>query len=104
MNSFLKIAGFILIGIGSIGLFLPFLQGVFLIVLGVYFISRVDKKFEESVIKLFEKGKLKFPKYIKLFERIEEIYKKMVKWGKKEEKTNNTADEPKKEEESKEAV
>ena len=65
MDSILKIIGFILIVIGSMGLFLPFIQGVFFIVLGIYFISRVDKKFEESVLKLLEKGKTKYPKYSK---------------------------------------
>jgi uncharacterized membrane protein YbaN (DUF454 family) len=86
MNSILKIIGFVLIVIGSIGLFLPFIQGVFFIVIGVYFISRVDKKFEESVLKLLEKGKVKYPKYSKFFKRVEEIYLKLVEWGKKEKK------------------
>lgn len=86
MDSILKIIGFILIVIGSIGLFLPFIQGVFFIVIGIYFISRVDKKFEESVLKLLEKGKIKYPKYSKFFNRIEEIYLKLVEWGKKDKK------------------
>ncbi len=84
MNTILKIGGFILIAIGSIGLFLPFIQGLFLIAVGVYFISRVDKEFEQSVIKFIEKGKNKFPRYKKYFESIERIYIKLVKWGKKE--------------------
>lgn len=83
MNSMLKIGGFILIAIGAMGLFLPFLQGLFLIAVGIYFISRVDKEFEDSVLKIVEKGKNKFPKYTKYFESFERIYKKLVNWGKK---------------------
>ena len=75
-----------MIGIGAVGLFLPFMQGLFLIAVGVYFISRVDKEFEQSVLNLLEKGKNRFPKYIKYFESIERIYKKLVDWGKKENK------------------
>jgi uncharacterized membrane protein YbaN (DUF454 family) len=52
------VVGWVLIAIGVVGLFLPFLQGILLILLGLYLLSRES----EVARHWFERGRKRFPR------------------------------------------
>jgi uncharacterized membrane protein YbaN (DUF454 family) len=52
------VVGWTLIAIGVVGLFLPFLQGILLILLGLYLLSRES----ELARRWFERGRRRFPR------------------------------------------
>jgi uncharacterized membrane protein YbaN (DUF454 family) len=63
------VIGWTLIAIGIVGLFLPFLQGILLIFLGLYLLSRES----ETARRWFERGRRRYP-------RIDAKLKKWRQW------------------------
>lgn len=69
--------GWLCLAIGIPGLFLPLLQGVVLILLGIIFLSASYPKLKIWVENEFAKGKTRHPKARAILEKVEKIYRKL---------------------------
>lgn len=65
---------FILLALGVAGLFLPFLQGVLFIAIGIVLLSLLSPR----VRKFLEPHRLRFPKLHALLQRAEEWVKRVI--------------------------
>lgn len=74
-----QVLGWFCLVVGALGLFLPFLQGVILILLGIIFLSATYPSIKTWIEKEFIKGETRHPKIRPILKKIEEVYIKLVK-------------------------
>lgn len=65
--------GWLLVALGIIGLFLPILQGIILIVIGLYLLSFYSPWVQERV----DKAKVKYPKVGRVFDKVDHRIRKL---------------------------
>ena len=65
--------GWIFLVIGTLGLFVPLLQGIPLIVVGVLLISRYNPKLRDNLIALLKKAVAKYSGLSKLTEKLKKV-------------------------------
>lgn len=73
-----QMLGWVCLLFGVIGLFLPFFQGVVLILLGIIFLSATYPKLKIWIEREFVKSKTRHPKVRGFLEGVEKIYRKLV--------------------------
>lgn len=69
-SGFFKIIGWVCLVVAFFGLVLPLFQSVFLVVLGLYLLSKTSPKFKEGVLDFLNKAKDKFPKQSAWLEKV----------------------------------
>ncbi len=75
---FEQILGWSCLFLGIIGLFLPFLQGVVLILMGVLFLSASYPSLKIWIEKEFKKGETRHPRVRDFLKGVEKVYLKLV--------------------------
>jgi len=73
-NKIFEIIGWFILIIGLLGLFLPILNGLLLITLGLFIVSRFNPKTKNSLTKFLKKLEEKFPKIKKTLKFIRKIF------------------------------
>lgn len=77
-STLITVAAWILIVFGAISLFLPFLQGVVCIVIGLYLLSRGSPKAREKLRVWYAAFKIRFPRIALRLEKVEKKWQDVV--------------------------
>lgn len=73
-----QVLGWLCLVVGIAGLFLPFLQGILLILLGIIFLSATYPSLKIQIEKELKKDRSSHPKVRKILKGIEVVYLKLV--------------------------
>ena len=83
-NAVIAVLGYAFIVVGAIGIFLPFLQGLLFIFIGLYLLSIGSPKVHAYLVRMYRAGKERFPKIAKLLEKREKKWEDMLcRWHRK---------------------
>lgn len=75
-----QILGWFCLIVGLPGLFLPFLQGIFLILVGIILLSATYPKLKIWIERKFEKGRERHRKISPFLEKTEKVYRRLVEY------------------------
>ncbi len=77
-NIVIALLGYIFIGTGIIGIFLPFFQGILFIIIGVYLLSIGSPKVHRKLHLAYVAFKIRFPKIARMLEKVERKWEDML--------------------------
>ncbi len=77
-NIIIALLGYIFIGTGVLSIFLPFLQGILFIVIGVYLLSVGSPKVHKKLHLAYLAFKVRFPKIARMLEKVEKKWEDML--------------------------
>ncbi len=77
-NIIIALFGYTFIGTGMVGIFLPFLQGILFIVIGVYLLSIGSPKVHKKLHLVYLAFKARFPNIAKTLEKVEKKWEDML--------------------------
>ena len=85
-NAVIAVLGASFIAAGVVGVFLPFIQGILLIVIGLYLLSLGSPKAHAYLTRLYRRGKELFPKIATLLEKLEKKWEDIIcRWQSRKE-------------------
>ena len=83
-NFVIALLGYAFIGTGLVGIFLPFLQGILFIVIGVYLLSIGSPKVHKRLHLWYLAFKVRFPRISRTLEKVEKKWEDMLaRWQKR---------------------
>ena len=77
-NAVIAVLGVSFIIVGVIGIFLPFLQGILFILIGLYLLSIGSPKTHAHVVHHYRRGKTHFPQAAAFLEKLEKKWEDLL--------------------------
>ena len=77
-NAVIAVLGVSFIIVGVIGIFLPFIQGILFIIIGLYLLSIGSPKAHAHVVRHYRLGKTRFPRVAAFLEKLEKKWEHLI--------------------------